>query len=59
MIYIDTRTIIPEEDLEPEREAEKIVEESTEYLKQVNEVDSKVKLISFVILGLGTVSILH
>ena len=57
MIYIDTRTIIPEEDLEPEREAEKIVEESTEYLKQVNEVDSKVKLISLVILGI--VSILN
>ena len=43
MIYIDTSTIISEENVEPEREAMKIVEESTKYLKQISDDNSKVK----------------
>ena len=43
MIYIDSSTIISEENVEPEREAKKIVEESIEHLKQISIDDSKMK----------------
>ena len=43
IIHVDTSTIISEENVEPEREAMKIVEESTKYLKQISDDNSKVK----------------
>lgn len=42
-IHVDTTTIISVENVEPEREAMKIVEESTMYLKQISDDNSKVK----------------
>ena len=43
IIHVDTSTNLSEENVEPEQEAMKIVEESTEYLKQISDDDSKVK----------------
>ena len=43
IMYVDTSTTIYEEKVDPEREARKIVGDSTEYLKQISDDDSKVK----------------
>ena len=43
MVYIDTSTIISEENVESDGEAKKIAKESIEYLKQISIDDSKVK----------------